>query len=160
MDSGRIAMTKAEELVVFSLGQQRFALPLGVVRRVVRAVEVTAVPNAPDVVSGVIDVQGEVIAVLDVRARLGLPRRAIGLADQFLIAQTRDRTVALVIDRAHGLAQAGSGETAKPRLDAPWFNQFQGVAQLDDGLVLIQDLEKFLSSDQALALDRALEGAH
>lgn len=152
-------MTRAEELVVFSLGRQRFALPLAVVRRVLRAVEVTAVPNAPNVVSGVIDVQGEVIAVLDVRARLGLPQRAIGLADLFLIAQTRDRTVALVIDQAHGLAQGGNEKPAKPCLDAPWFDQFQGVAQLDDGLVLIQDLEKFLSTAEALALDQALEGA-
>ena len=150
-------MTRAEELMVFSLGRQRFALPLAVVRRVVRAAEVTAIPNAPDVVSGVIDVQGEVIAVLDVRARLGQPLRAIGLADQFLIAQTRDRTVALVIDQAQGLVQ-GCCDTAIPSLGAPWFGQFQGVAQLDDGLVLIQDLEKFLSTAEALALDQALEG--
>jgi len=152
-------MGSAVQLVVFSLDKQRFALPLVMVRRVVRAAEVTAVPNAPDVVSGVVDVQGEVIAVFNVRSRLGMPQRAIGLADLFLIVRTRDRTVALVIDQAEGLVETGGVEGAPSRLDAPWFNQFQGVAQLDDGLVLIQDLEKFLSPSEAHALDRALEGA-
>ncbi|HSV34153.1 MAG TPA: chemotaxis protein CheW [Ramlibacter sp.] len=152
-------MGNAEQLVVFSLDRQRFALPLAMVRRVVRAAEVTAIPNAPGVVSGVVDVQGEVIAVLDVRARLGMPHRPISLSDQFLIARTRQRSVALVIDQAQGLVEVTGIEAAPPSLDAPWFSQFQGVAQLNDGLVLIQDLEKFLSPLEACVLDRALEEA-
>ncbi|HSV47867.1 MAG TPA: chemotaxis protein CheW, partial [Ramlibacter sp.] len=119
---------------------------------------VMPIPDAPEVVAGVLDFQGELIAVFDVRGRLGLQRRAIGLADQFLIARTRERTVALVVDQALGLAQARPGEAANPCPDAPWFAQFSGVARLDDGLVLIQDLEKFLSPTEALALDRALDG--
>jgi len=153
-------MSKAGQLVVFLLDKWSFALPLAAVRRVVRAAEVTFVPRAPRVVSGVIDVQGEVIAVLDLRNRLGLPQRAMGLDDHFLIAQTADRTVALVVDQAVGLAQAGGQDTGNCHLDAPWFDQFEGVAQLGDGLVLIHDLEKFLSPAEALALDRALEATH
>jgi purine-binding chemotaxis protein CheW len=152
-------MGRAGQLVVFALDRQRLALPLAVVRRVVRAAEVTSLPNAPAVVSGVVDVQGEVIAVLDVRGRLGMPRHEIGLEDQFLIAQTTERTVALLIDQVLGLVDADAMETANPYQDAPWFGQFQGLVRLDGGLVLIQDLEKFLSSIEARELDQALEGA-
>ena len=153
-------MAKTGNLIVFSLDQYRFALPLAVVRRVVRAAEVTPIPHAPNTVSGVVDVQGEVIPVLDVRGRMGLARRAIGLADEFLIAQMRGRTIALVVDHTDGLAAGGEMLPVGAGPDAAWFEQFQGIAQLEDGLVLIQDLEKFLSSAEALALERALETAH
>ena len=151
-------MGKTGQLVLFALDRQRFALPLAMVRRVVRAVEVTALPNAPGVVAGVVDLQGELVTVFDIRARLGLRRRPVGLADQFLIASANDRTVALAIDHVEGLTDGAP--TANPCEGAPWFDPFQGVAQLEDGLVLIQDLDRFLSPDEAQALDRALEGAH
>jgi purine-binding chemotaxis protein CheW len=153
-------MDRADPLVVFALDRQRFALPLALVARVVRAVEVTPLPNAPEIVSGVIDVQGEVIPVLDVRSRLGLPPRAIGLADQLLIAHTQDRSVALLVDQVQGLAESTTDEADSPYQDAPWFDQFKGVARVDGGLVLIQDLEKFLSDLDARALAQALEAAH
>jgi purine-binding chemotaxis protein CheW len=153
-------MGKAGQLVVFSLDQFRFALPLTSVERVVRATEVTPVPHAPPTVSGVIDMQGEIITVLDVRQRMGLPRRAVGLTDEFLIARMRGTIVALVVDRTEGLAIADELLPVGPGPDAAWLEQFQGVAQLGDGLVLIQDLEKFLSSAEAGVLAQALEHAH
>ena len=65
------------ELVGFSLEGQRYALPLSVVRRVVFAVQVTLLPNAPGIVLGVVDFHGDVIPVLNVRRRFQLPERAI-----------------------------------------------------------------------------------
>lgn len=150
-------MEATTELIVFLIDGRRFALPLAVVRRIVRAVEVAGVPNAPGLVSGVIDLQGEVIAVFDMRRRLGLLGRDIGLADQFIIAQTRERTLALVVDEVRGLVRSESVQAGHPLPDVPGFDAFQGVARLDDGLVLIQDLEKFLSPAEASALDDALQ---
>lgn len=153
-------MGKAGQLVVFSLDQYRFALPLASVERVVRAAEVTPIPHAPYAVAGVVDMQGEVITVLDVRQRMGLPRRPIGLADEFLVARMRGSIVALVVDRTEGLAVADDLLPVGAGPDAAGLEQFQGIAQLADGLVLIQDLEKFLSPAEAVALAQALERAH
>jgi purine-binding chemotaxis protein CheW len=153
-------MGKAGQLVVFSLDQFRFALPLTSVERVVRATEVTPIPQAPHAVSGVVDMQGEVVPVLDVRQRMGLRSRPIGLADEFLVARMRGGTVALVVDRTEGLADPDELVAVGGGPDAAWLDQFQGIAQLGDGLVLIQDLEKFLSSAEAAALAQALERAH
>jgi len=153
-----MAMTRLSRLVVFSVGQIRLALPVEAVRRVVRAAEVTVIPNAPRVLLGLLDLQGEVIPVINMRSRLGLPERAIGLADQFLIAQTSSRTLALVIDQAQGLVESSTAGVPA-RVAQRWSDQVQGVAQLEDGLVLIQDLDKFLSDDEAQFLDSALEEA-
>ena len=72
-------MGKPDQLLVFALGDQRCALYLPVVDRVVRMVEITPLPKAPDIVLGVVNVHGEVIPVINVRKRFGLPQRDIAL---------------------------------------------------------------------------------
>lgn len=152
-------MNELIRLVVFLLDERRYALPLSSVMRIVSAAEVTLIPNAPAIVLGAINLQGSVIPVLDVRQRFQLPRREIGVTDQFLIAHTRCRSVALVIDEAQGLIERDVADVISSTLIAPGLEQFQGVLKLDDGLVLIHDLDKFLSLDEARALDDAMEHA-
>ncbi|MCX7365748.1 MAG: chemotaxis protein CheW [Alphaproteobacteria bacterium] len=95
-------MGQLDQFVVFSLDEQRYALPLQAIERIVRAVEVTALPHAPPMVLGVIDMAGRILPVLSLRQHFGLPDRAVVPADRFLIARTALRTVAVVIDEAQG----------------------------------------------------------
>lgn len=152
-------MAELVRLVVFILDGQRYALPLASVIRVVFAAEVTPIPNAPPVVLGALNLQGDVIPVLDVRQRFQLPQQEMGITDQFLIAQTRRRVVALLVDQVPGLVERPVCDVVGTHLITPGNESFQGVAKLDDGLVLIHDLEKFLSLDEAHALDAAMEQA-
>ena len=151
-------MSELTQLVVFRLDEQRYALTLAVVERIVRAAEVTPLPKAPTIVLGVIDLEGRVLPVLDVRQRFRLPEREIGAADQFLIAQTEWewRTVVLVVDEVQGMIERSPTEIVGAAQIAPGLEQIQGVTKLDDGLVLIHDLEKFLSLDEARSLDEAM----
>src|SRR4051812_7313846 len=96
-------MSAVLELVVFVLDGQRYAVPLDKVERVIRAVEVTPLPNAPAIVCGVIDVGGSVLPVLSLRRRLRLPEHEIQPGDQFLIARMTGRSVALVIDEVQSV---------------------------------------------------------
>jgi purine-binding chemotaxis protein CheW len=145
-----------DQLVVFCLDEQRYALSLGVVERIVRAVEVTRLPKAPPIVLGVIDVEGRVLPVLDVRRRFCLPEREVGPADQFLIAWTARRPVALVVDEAQGVIERPHAEIIGSAQIVPGLEHIQGVVKLDNGLVLIHDLEAFLSLDEARTLDDAM----
>ena len=65
----------ANHIVVFALDEQRYALHLLAVERVVRAVEVTALPEAPEIVLGVVNVKGRIVPVINVRRRFRLPER-------------------------------------------------------------------------------------
>jgi purine-binding chemotaxis protein CheW len=140
--------------VTFALDDQRFALPLDSVLRVVHAAEITPLPLAPFAVAGALDVAGSILPVFDVRRRLGLPERDLRLSDQFLIARTPRRTVALIVDAALGLVDAIPADD--PVALAPGLRHLRGVLSLPDGLVLIQDLEEFLSPAEETALDSAL----
>jgi purine-binding chemotaxis protein CheW len=144
------------QLVVFRLDGHRYALPLDVVERIVYAVEVTPLPGAPPVVLGGMDLAGQVFPVLDTRRRFRLPEREISPADQFLIARAGRRTVVLVVDEAQDVIECPDAKLVKSAEIAPGLEQFQGALTLDDGLVLIHDLERFLSLDEARAVDEAL----
>jgi purine-binding chemotaxis protein CheW len=149
-------MSEIAQLVVFRLDERRYALPLAVVERVVRAVDVTPLPKASPIVLGAINVHGRVLPVLNVRRRFLMPEREIGPADWFLLAHTARHTVVLVVDESEGVVERTQAEVVLSAQIVPDLDHFPGVLRLDDGLVLIHDLEKFLSLDEARALDEAM----
>jgi purine-binding chemotaxis protein CheW len=144
------------QFVVFRLGDQRYALSLAAVERVIFAVEVTVLPNAPSIVLGVINVAGNIIPVLNLRRRFGLIEREIGPADQFLIVQKVRQTVALVIDEALEVIERPEHDIMGAAPIVPGVDQIQGLIKLADGLVLLHDLEKILSLDETQVLAAAL----
>ncbi|HKB84334.1 MAG TPA: chemotaxis protein CheW [Burkholderiales bacterium] len=152
------AMGAQHPLVVFTLGEQRYGLPLSSVERAVRIVEITPLPNGPDIVLGVINVQGRLIPVVNLRRRFSLPEHEVVLTDQIVVAHTQRRPVALVVDAIVGVLAYSQQQFVGAGEILPTAEYLDGVVKLDDGLILIHDLEKFLSLDEALALDAAMTG--
>ena len=64
-------MDKELQVVGFRIGRETFGLPISIVREIVRVPEITAVPNAPDYIEGVINLRGRIIPVVDLRKRFG-----------------------------------------------------------------------------------------
>lgn len=146
------------QLVVFRLEDHQYALPLPAVERIVHAVEVTPLPGAPATVMGAIRVEGKILPVFNIRRRLGLPEREVGLADWFLIAKSGDRDVVIIVDGASGVIDRPDGAIRDPNEVGEQLDQYHGITDLDGGIVLIYNLEQFLSAAEASALDRAVEG--
>lgn len=144
------------QLLVFTLQAQRHAVPLAGVVRVLAAAAVTPLPGAPDTVLGAIDVGGCIVPVYSLRRRFGLPERPLEPADQFLLVRTPQRVLVLVVDEVHGIATSD-----QPAVDAatvvPGLQAAAGVVRLDDGLLLIHDLERLLSPSEQQVLAAALE---
>lgn len=145
-----------QPLGVFRLEGQRYGLPLSQIDRVIRAVELTSLPKAPSIVLGVVNVNGQVLPVLDIRHRFHLPDREIGVDDHFLIARTRKRRVVLQIDQAEGVIGVSANDVVCTDEITPGLEQVRGVAKLADGLLLIHDIDSFLSLEEEQALDDAL----
>jgi purine-binding chemotaxis protein CheW len=150
------ALLSTDSLVVFTLATQYYALRAAVVERVVRMVEITPVPRAPDIVLGVISIQGRIIPVLNPRKRFRLPEHNIGLHDQLIVAHTARRPVALAVDTVTGVVEYVATAVTAAETVLPSLAYVQGVAQLADGLALIHDLDTFLSLQEEHALDEAM----
>lgn len=145
------------KLVVFMVAGASFAVPLPTVHRVVMATEVVPVPGAPSVVVGVIDFHGEVLPVLDVRQRLHAEARPLDISSQFIIVTTNSRKLGLLVDHTVGVVERDWADIGALAPAAAGLEYFDGTTRLDDGLVLIHDVDRLLSAGEADGLDAAME---
>ena len=145
------------QLVTFMLGEQHYALHLLAVKRIAPIVEVTPLPKAPEIVMGVINMQGRIVPVVDVRKRFHLPERATALSDRIIIAQTSRRSVALMVDAVSGVMERPLEELVPAEKILPRLEYVNGVLRLEDGMILIHDLEQFLSLEEEQTLDKSMQ---
>lgn len=144
-------------LLVFRLDDWKCALPLAAVERSYRAVAVTPLPGAPAKIMGIVNVHGIVHPVIDLRHCFGLPTRPLSPADHLVIGRTWRRSVALVVDSMEGVFDYAPAEIADADTILPDMEYVSGVIRMKDGMVLIHDLDRFLSLEEETLLDQALE---
>lgn len=142
-------------LVVFTLDGQ-YALHLHNVERVVRAAEVTPLPRSPNIVLGVINAQGSILPVVNVRRRFRLMEREMEPTDRLIIAKTSLRRVALLVDSVTGVIERAKDDVVPADAIVPRTEYIEGVTKFNEDILLIHDLDSFLSLDEERALDNAL----
>jgi purine-binding chemotaxis protein CheW len=147
---------KSNQLVAFTLNRQPYALQLASVRQVLRMVEVTPLPKAPEIVLGVINLHGTVVPVLSIRRRVGLTEGEASLSDQLIVADTASRSVALVVDAVTGVVERTIEEITKAERIVPGAEHVEGIAKLEEGMLFIHNLDLFLSQHEESQLRDAL----
>lgn len=151
-------MTLLDVLIV-QLDDLRIGLSADVVHQIIAAAAIAPLPSGPSVVEGVLNVHGALVPVLDMRARFGLRAIPLDPDQHFVIADAGARRVALRVDRALHMASLGV-ETFEPAdRVAPGVAHVSALVKAPDGVVLIHDLEQFLSLDEVRTLDDALEAS-
>ncbi len=149
-------MNDTDKFITFILEEQKIALRLSAVDRVVMAAEITPLPKAPDIVLGVINVAGKIIPVVNTRKRFRLPDREMRLTDQFIIAHTARRQVALLVDTTTAIIEPAPQEMMAAGDILPDLEYVEGVVKVKDGLILIHNLETFLSLEEETILEEAM----
>jgi purine-binding chemotaxis protein CheW len=144
------------QLVAFTLNRQPYALRLASVRQVLRMVEVTPLPKAPEIVLGVVSLHGTVVPVLSIRKRFGLTEREASLSDQLIIADTAGKIVGLVVDAVIGVVERTAEEITEAEGIVPGAQYVEGIARLEGGMLFIHDLDCFLSQHEESQLHGAL----
>ena len=152
------ARSETTAWVIYTLGIQRFALPIVLVEKVLPAVEITPLPKAPQDVVGVINVQGRIAPVVDGRTRHGMPARELDVNDQLVLLRAGPRLVALLVDQVADVVECQTHEIVSGANIAPGM-KVQGALKLKDGtIVLLEDgsqLLNWLDHDQ---LELPIEG--
>jgi purine-binding chemotaxis protein CheW len=136
----------------------RYAVGLECVEQVLPMIAISPLPGAPDVVLGVINLRGKVVGVVDPGRRLGHDPHAYGLSSHLLIVRTQHRTLAIATDRVLGLAEAAVEAVVPATVVLAGHTPVAGVAALPDGVLLIHDIESFVTPDEDRQLDQALGG--
>lgn len=152
-------MHRMEKILVFALSGLRCALPLTDIERILHSVEITPVPKAPEIVMGLVNVQGRVIPVLNIRKLFRLSEIEISLNDQIIIARTTKRPVAILVDNVIGVAEYNEQDIISPEELFPGIEYLEGVVKLKDDIIYIYKLDRFFCPEAEAVIEPLLSGA-
>lgn len=144
------------DLLIVSVAGARFGIPLDEVVEVLPAARVAPLPGAPAAVMGVLDLRGELVAVLDAHRCLGHDAPPVRLGDRFVVLRSGRSRRALRVDDAEALVTVAREDVVAAASVAPQILSGAGVARLPDGLLVVHDPDRFLSVSDAEALREAL----
>jgi purine-binding chemotaxis protein CheW len=153
--------TRTAKIVSFRLGTDYFAADIFSVERVLRYQPPTAVPNVPEWIEGVIEYQGKVLPVVNLRRRFQLPGAAATNETRILVLKGDDEWVGAVVDAVLEVASFDESQLSPPPalfrgLAAEYL---RGIVRLSERLLIFLDVSRLLSSDERLTLERLTEGA-
>ena len=140
------------QLVGFTLGEEDFGVDILSVQEINRVTEITKIPSTPDFVLGVINLRGNVIPVIDLRSRLGMPEKEHDKQTRIIVADVEDRTVGLVVDAVSEVIRMDSNLVEPPpelivgTTDKGKY--IKGVGKLDDKLLMLLDINSMFSKKE------------
>ncbi|RMH70181.1 MAG: chemotaxis protein CheW [Gemmatimonadetes bacterium] len=138
----------ASRYISFLLDNQEFGIPITRVREIKELVPVVRVPNAPPYITGVINLRGTIVPILDLRTRLGLPQVPSSRDTGIIIVNVENRLCGLVVDRVEDVKTIRSSDIDKTpefvleKLDVSFID---GVARIGDMLLVLLDIDAVFS---------------
>jgi purine-binding chemotaxis protein CheW len=100
----------SKSLVGFLVGDVRYAVPIARVREIVNPIEMVPLPHAPPAVVGVADYRGEIVPIVDLRIRFGLPEAKATRKTKWIVVDVAGRSVSLVVDAVTGVFGTGGAD--------------------------------------------------
>ena len=151
----------SKTLVGFTVGEVRYAIAIGEVREICNPLPLVALPHAPPAVQGVTDYRGEVIPVIDLRQRFGLPAAEASRRIKWIVVQVGAGLMAVVVDEMLGVfGTGGTGIRPAPPLGGgEHVRGIEGVTTHPLGLVFVVDVGSLRELAPALALPEHVRGA-
>lgn len=142
------------QLVTFSIGEEEFGVNILQVQEIIRTMEITNVPMAPDFVEGVINLRGKVIPIVDMRRRFGLESKEHDKYTRIIVIEIEMIIVGFVVDAVSEVLRIPANSVQPPPpvvagMDAEYID---GVGKLDDRLLILLDLDSLLDNEEKEAL--------
>ena len=149
--------TDETQIVVFELGDERYGLDIATVYEIIRHQPITAVPQAPAFVEGVINLRGRIIPVVDLRDRFGMTEGDLTKASRIVVCEAAGTRVGLVVDGvSEVLMIAADAIEPTPEVaagvDAAYL---RGIAKLGERLIILLDLNGLFADADVDALAAA-----
>lgn len=143
-------MAKDLQLVGFRVGKEIFGVPINLVHEIVRVPEITAVPDAPECIEGVINLRGKIISIVDLRKRFGETQIEASRKNRILVAEIDNKMVGLIVDAASEVIRLPESEIEAPPevFEESDVKYVTGVGKLNGRLVILIDLTKILQKGE------------
>lgn len=144
-------MKITQKFLSFMVGSECFAVPLLKVREVIGMPEVTAIPQAPNHVVGIINLRGQIITIFDLRSRLNASTK--GDQPTVIICEMPFGQMGMIVDLVSSVLSAESEQISEvpPGSRAANHDFITSIYSHEDELILMLDVEKVIGRDARLA---------
>ena len=145
------------EYLAFALGAEHYAVDILQVQEIRSYETVTRIANAPEHIQGVINLRGRIVPILDLRIRFGLEHASFNELTVVIILNVREAVVGAVVDAVSDVVQIGADDIKDTATLSSTVNtHLTGMATVDDRMLIMLDMDRFLSDEDLVARDSFL----
>lgn len=159
LDAPQRATARAGKYLTFALGREEYGLEILKVREIIGIMDITAVPRTPSYVTGVINLRGQVIAVVDLRAKFAMERAERTEQTCIIVVEInqdeRKLNTGIIVDRVSEVLNISADKIEEP----PSFGDtvdtefILGMGKIGKSVKILLDIDKVLSSEEALSIE-------
>jgi purine-binding chemotaxis protein CheW len=155
-DQQKKADSELLQLVRFVVGEEEFAVPILSVQEINRMMQITRVPQSPSFVEGVINLRGRIIPVADLRKRFGMEAKDRNSESRIIVVEVEERTLGFVVDRVQEVLRVNKSivDSAPEMVTSIDSAYIEGIAKLDDRLLILLDLTRLFSQEQLRQIEQ------
>jgi len=143
-----------QQIVVFALQGSEFGIDIGQVREIDRLVPITRVPRVPAHVEGIINLRGQLVPIVDLRTRLGMPHAAPTKTARIIVAEIGPRSIGMIVDEVREVVRIPFDQISQSEgVLEGLANEFVGaLGRIDERLIILLDVEKVLGPEAPTVL--------
>ena len=155
------SLTRETQVVGFQVGRETYGIPIMALHEIVRVPEITAVPDAPAHLEGVINLRGKIVSVVDLRRRFGKPATALTRHSRILVVEHRGRLVGMIVDSASEVLKIPQTEIepAPAMMKEGGLDCVTGLGKFQKRLIILLDIDKVLTVREPVAQGKEEQAA-
>lgn len=139
-----MAVGQEEQLVVFQLNDQQYALPINETQEIIRMVDVTRLPNTNYYLEGIINLRGTILPVINLNRRLGLPEKEVDYDTRIIVVEREGSKVGMIVDSVLEVGSYTDSELEPPNIIGSGAEFLNGVVKKGENLWLMINLKTVL----------------
>jgi purine-binding chemotaxis protein CheW len=141
---------KVKQIVVFGMGKELYGVGIDAIHEIIKVPEITAVPDAPPFLEGMINLRGKILPVIDLRKRLRLPESPRGRQTRVLITEDAGRLIGLVVDSVSEVLKydPAAVEGTPDIITSIGVDYIAGMVKVQERLITLLDFAKILSVEE------------
>ena len=150
-------MAETIQVVSFKLGSEEYGVDIAQVQEINRMVAITHVPRAPQFMEGVINLRGQLIPIIDLRTRFGMPRAEHTKNTRIVVTEIGAKRVGMVVDSVSEVLRlpVEQIEAAPDMITGVGTEYIRGVGKIEDRLIILLDLARIISTSEKRELEAA-----
>jgi len=143
------------QVVSFALGSEEYGVDIAQVQEINRMVTITHVPRAPHFMEGVINLRGQLIPIIDLRTRFGMPRTEHTKNTRIVVTEIGTKRVGMVVDSVSEVLRLPIEqiEDAPDMIAGVDTEYIRGVGKMDERLIIMLDLARVISGNEKRDLE-------